>query len=127
MSDKLDRAASIRRAASLPKGSQERRSLLASLTRQARMDDDEVAVAADQMSRLTDSNHHTEALKVLADLLDDRKAKKILAHMEAISKLVGHTPQGMIQIRRYYIYEPLLKMAKRKLSSEQYDAIYGAL
>jgi|SaaInlV_165m_DNA_1040744.scaffolds.fasta_scaffold03195_7 hypothetical protein len=125
---KTDRSTAIRRAASLPKGSPERRNLLASLNRQARrLDDDEVAVAVDQISELTDSNYHTEALKVLADLLDDRNAKKILAHIEAISNIVGHTPQGLIQIRMHYIYKPLLKQAKSKLSPEQYDAVHGAL
>lgn len=96
-------------------------------SKKAALDPLEVDMVIDEVADRTDRNHHTSALMLIADLLNARQQKKILAHIQAISDMVGHTPQGLLAVRMEYVYKPLLAMAKRQLTSDQYDALHGSL
>jgi len=79
-----------------------------------------------EIADLTDHNDHNQALVVLAKALGDKRAQTLMEHIQAISDEVRHTPQGLIQVRMHYVSKPLMDMAKRKMSPEDYEAVHAA-
>ena len=78
-----------------------------------------------EIARLTDENHHTEALIKLAHMLGDDKYRKILRHIDSIHNLQGHLTSPLAEMRRE-IGASLLINAERKFLPEQFDKIYEA-
>lgn len=85
----------------------------------------ELQTAIDKMAHLTDINHHTGSLILLAELLGNDHYTKILHHIHSIHELVGHMPFGLSEYRRE-VYLTLHAIAKKEYSEADYNRISNA-
>ena len=76
----------------------------------------------DKIYKLTDRNDHNASVILLARMLNDKRAIKLMNHIVAIHK-VRNDMSGLIVVRRE-ILDDLLNQAKKKYSN--YDDIYGS-
>ena len=106
----------IRMAAQLPKGSNERRTILAALIAQ------DVAETISRIKEATDDNYHTDAVLMLAGLLNRRTEWRVLVYLKKIHDELGHMPQELITFRESILQE-LLPVAKAQMTPGQYAAL----
>ena len=76
----------------------------------------------DKIYKLTDRNDHNASVILLARMLNDKRAIKLMNHIVAIHK-VRNDMSGLIVVRRE-ILDDLLNQAKKKYSN--YDDIYDS-
>lgn len=78
------------------------------------------------IAKLTDENDHTGALMAIANLLDSKKMIKVLKGIKMIADAEGHMPSELMRYRDNMLPE-LLKLAKKKLSNDNYDKLLYAI
>ena len=78
-----------------------------------------------EIARLTDENHHTEALVKLAQMVGHDKYRKILFHIDGIHNLQGHLTTPLAEMRRDIGIE-LRKIAEREFMPFEYSQINKA-
>ncbi len=86
----------------------------------------DVQTVVNKMEKLTDQNHHTEALLELAKLLNSKKHQNLLKAIQDITEEERSMPY-MVGKYRDEIYRELSLLAKQKLNNKEYAAIYSAL
>lgn len=78
-----------------------------------------------EIAELTEGNNHTEAIVLGAELLGATKYVKIAKLINQIIGLEGHSPSDLSKYS-HSIYEEVVKLAKQKLSPEEYELFYRA-
>ena len=106
----------IRMAAQLPKGSNERRTILAALIAQ------DVAETISRIKEATDDNYHTDAVLMVAGLLERRTEWRVLVSLKKIHDELGYMPQELITFRES-ILRDLLQVAKAQMTPGQYATL----
>tara|TARA_B100001057_G_scaffold494413_1_gene590946 strand:+ start:311 stop:898 length:588 start_codon:yes stop_codon:yes gene_type:complete len=76
----------------------------------------------DKIEKFTDRNDHNASVLLLARMLNDKRAIKLMNNIIAIHK-IRNDMSGLIQVRRE-VLDDLLAMAKKQYSN--YDDIYGS-
>ena len=75
-----------------------------------------------KIDRLTDSNNHNMARRVLAVAMGNKKLAKVYAGMEEINMALGHLPPELSKLRMK-MDKDLFKQAKKTYSD--YEQIHG--
>ena len=75
-----------------------------------------------KIERLTDSNYHSMARRVLAMAMGNKKLARIYAALEEINQVWGYMTPGLVHARDR-ADKDLFKQAKKMYSD--YDAIHG--
>ena len=76
-----------------------------------------------KIDRLTDSNNHSMARRVLAMAMGNKKLASVYGSMEEINVALGHLPPELSKLRSR-IDKKLFAQAKKTYSD--YDVIHGA-
>lgn len=80
----------------------------------------------DTIRDLTDRNDHTEAAKMTAHLLGERKIVKVLEHVAQIQKILGHMPHELSQFRSA-LMKPVFAKAKKIKIPDGSGTLYDLL
>ena len=75
-----------------------------------------------KIERLTDSNNHNMARRVLAKAMGNKKLASVYGSMEEINVALGHLPPELSKLRNK-LDKDLFKQAKKTYSD--YDVIHG--
>jgi hypothetical protein len=75
-----------------------------------------------KIERLTDSNNHNMARRVLAMAMGNKKLASVYGSMEEINVALGHLPPELSKLRNK-LDKDLFKQAKKTYSD--YDVIHG--
>jgi hypothetical protein len=82
-------------------------------------------IVLDKIKRLTDRNHHGEALIEGAKMLGLRRTIQKLELLGKLKDLESNSTHHL-QEYQYQLYEEVMRFAKQQLSREDYDEFYGA-
>jgi flagellar biosynthesis component FlhA len=86
----------------------------------------DVQTAVGKIEKLTDQNHHTEALIELSKLLNSKKHEKVLKAIQDINNEEKSLPY-MVEKYRQEVAKELTQMCRQKLNNKEFAAIYSAL
>jgi len=83
---------------------------------------------ANRLAKMTDDNEHSEALVYLASqVLKNKKMAKMAKAVADIQDALGYLTPELSKFSYEEIHKPMMSLAKRKLSPEDYQMISGAL
>jgi len=74
---------------------------------------------------LTGRNDHNGAILEIAKMIGAKKIEKIIEYLQGIQKILGYMPFDLVKYRGDLSSE-LEKLAKKKLSKEEYKELYSA-
>lgn len=81
-------------------------------------------VSIEDIAEMTDSNDHSGALLAGAQYVGDKRLQKAFQAIKDLHEVERSMMPPLIKVRDYY-RDQLMKLAKSKLSKEEYDAFYG--